>query len=67
LNEVKKIAKENRIKVVLFTGTNWCPACRQLDKSVISTPAWKEFVANEIRFFSFNIPSDRSRTPAGIK
>ena len=64
---VKKIALENRLRVVLFTGTKWCPACKHLDKSVISTPAWREFEANEIQFFLYNIPSDRSQTRAEIK
>jgi len=52
--------KSERIRVVLFTGTSWCPACKKLDSSVISKPAWKEFAENEIYFTSYDFPTDRS-------
>ncbi len=54
----------DRIRVLLFTGTEWCPACMNLESSVISTPAWKEFAAKEIRFLSVNIPADQSKAGA---
>ena len=59
--EVKNTPTEDRIRVLLFTGTEWCPACMQLESSVISTPAWKEFAAGEIRFLAVNIPADQSK------
>lgn len=64
---VKSVPKENRIKVVLFTGTEWCPACQQLDRGVISTPAWMEFASKEIQFRSFDFPADRSTMPASAQ
>jgi thiol:disulfide interchange protein len=58
---VKATPPAEKIRVILFTGTEWCPACKHLDSSVITNPAWREFAAQEIRFLSVDIPADRSR------
>ncbi len=63
---VKSIDAEQRIRVLLFTGTEWCPACQHLDSTVIGTKEWKEFAAGEIRFRAFDFPSDRSRIPEAV-
>ena len=64
---VKATAPLQKIRVILFTGTSWCPACQHLDASVISLPAWTEFAAKEIRFVKADIPVDRSTaTPADL-
>jgi thioredoxin-related protein len=60
---VKSVEQEQRIRVLLFTGTEWCPACKNLESSVINTPDWKEFTAKEIRFKAFDFPADRSAVP----
>lgn len=57
---VKATPPAEKIRVILFTGTQWCPACKHLDSSVIADPAWREFAAQEIRFLSIDIPADRS-------
>lgn len=63
---VETVAGEDRIRVLLFTGTEWCPACQHLDQSVIGTEEWKEFAGNEIRFRGFDFPVDRSRVPENV-
>ncbi len=60
---VKSVPMDQRVRVVLFTGTEWCPACVQLDKSVIGTAAWKEFASKEIQFRSLDFPVDKTRVP----
>lgn len=57
---VKTTPPAEKVRVILFTGTQWCPACKHLDSSVIADPAWREFAAREIRFLSIDIPADRS-------
>ena len=64
---VKSVAKEERIRVLLFTGTEWCPACKHLESTVIGTDEWKEFAAKEIRFRAFDFPSDRSGVPETVQ
>ncbi len=57
---VKDLPHGERLRVILFTGTTWCPACKTLDSSVISKDAWKEYAEKEIIFTSYDIPRDRS-------
>ncbi len=60
------VAEDEQIPVILFTGTDWCPACVNLDQSVIKTDQWKEFASKEIKFRSFDFPADRSQVPPEI-
>ena len=55
------VPDHRKIRVILFTGTEWCPACVNLDQAVIKTEDWQEFAKKEIRFNSFDFPVDRSR------
>lgn len=64
---VQTVPKDQRLRVVLFTGTEWCGACQHLDQSVIATPAWKEFAAKEIQFRAFDFAADRSKVPAAYQ
>lgn len=57
---VRSVPAGERIRVILFTGTEWCPPCRHLDQSVISTAPWKEFAAGEILFRMVDVPRDRA-------
>lgn len=63
---VRDVPRAERQKVILFTGTSWCGACRQLDQSVISKPAWKEFADREISFTVYDISSNPSATPENV-
>ena len=39
--------------VILLTGTDWCPYCIDLERSVISTEEWKKFAENEVIFQTY--------------
>lgn len=58
---VRQATPGKRIRVILVTGTEWCPACSHLDSSVIATPAWQEFANGELAFQKIDVPADRSR------
>jgi len=58
---MKTVAADQRIRVVLFTGTECYPACRHLDSTVIATAAWQEFANGELDFQKVDVPADRSR------
>jgi len=62
----RNVPESEQIPVILFTGTEWCPACVNLDKSVIKTDQWQEFADKEIKFRSFDFPADQSRVPPEI-
>jgi hypothetical protein len=63
---VKSVPEEERIRVLLFTGTEWCPASQHLESTVIGSDEWKEFAAKEIRFRAFDFPADRSGLPETV-
>ncbi len=58
---VRTASSDQRIRVILFTGTEWCPACVHLESSVIGTPAWQEFARAELAFQKVDVPADRNR------
>ncbi len=58
---VQQMPAAKRIRVILFTGTEWCGACQNLESSVMSTKAWQEFASGEISFQKVDVPADRSR------
>lgn len=64
---VKAVEESKKVRVLLFTGTEWCPACKALESEVISTPAWKDFAAREIQFRVFNFPADRSKVSPAMQ
>ena len=43
------VPMSERRKVILFTGSDWCPACIRLEKTVLKQKAWKDFEKNIIR------------------
>jgi thiol:disulfide interchange protein len=65
--QVKAVEESKKVRVLLFTGTEWCPACKTLESQVIATPAWKEFASREIQFRVFNFPADRSKVSAAMQ
>lgn len=62
---VQNVPGNQRVRVILFTGTEWCPACVQLDSGVIATKEWADFQRAEIAFQKVDVPADRSRLKEG--
>ncbi len=52
--------------VVLLTGTDWCPYCKDLERNVLQTGEWQTFANSEIVFESFEYPAMR-RPKSGVK
>lgn len=42
--------------LILFTGTNWCPACITLERQVLSKPVFAQAVGEKFVFFKAEIP-----------
>ncbi|MBS4163501.1 Uncharacterized protein PRO82_000804 [Candidatus Protochlamydia amoebophila] len=42
--------------LLLFTGTNWCPACMKLEKEVLTKPEFAQGVGNQFIFFKAEFP-----------
>jgi thioredoxin-related protein len=61
---VRSVPVGQRTREFLFTGTTWCGACQQLESSVISGEAWRQFSEQEILFLKYDIPADQGSAPA---
>ncbi|MEM6916647.1 MAG: thioredoxin family protein, partial [Verrucomicrobiota bacterium] len=61
------IPMADRPKVILFTGTSWCPACVQLQRNVLATSEWRKFSASEIRFQVYNVPRSSSQQTKAMR
>lgn len=42
--------------VILFTGTNWCPACMSLERRVLTHPEFKDAVGQKFIFLKAEFP-----------
>jgi thioredoxin-related protein len=42
---LKKAATENRMVLLEFTGSDWCPPCKRQAAEVFSQPAFEEFAS----------------------
>lgn len=46
----------NKPVVILFTGTNWCPACMKLEKEVLTQPEFARLVGSNFVFLKAEFP-----------
>lgn len=58
-------AKEGKDILILFTGSDWCPACKALDKAVLSTPEFKTETAKKYVPVLLDFPKEG--VPANLK
>jgi len=52
--------------LALFTGSDWCPWCKKLQKEVFSTEIFKEFAAANLVLFEADFPLEKT-LPAGLQ
>ena len=48
--EALLVRSQSEVKplLLLFTGSQWCPACEALNEAVFTQPEWQRFVEDEI-------------------
>lgn len=56
---LEQAAEENKLVLLNFTGSDWCPVCIQLDKDVFSTPAFKQFAAKNLILVEVDFPQGK--------
>lgn len=44
--------------LILFTGTNWCPACIKLERDVLTKPEFAQIVGDKFIFLKAEFPSN---------
>jgi thiol-disulfide isomerase/thioredoxin len=60
----KQVAAEKKLPVLLnFTGSDWCGACKLMDKEVFSKPAWTAYATNTMMLVWIDFPGDPTLVP----
>lgn len=54
-------AKENKAVLMDFTGSDWCPPCKQLKSKVLDTAAFKEYAAKKLVLLELDFPNDKKK------
>ena len=55
---VGKAKAEKKPILALFTGSDWCPPCQQLEKNVLLQPAFKEFAKKHLVTLFLDFPRE---------
>jgi thiol-disulfide isomerase/thioredoxin len=70
---LKKAASENRMVLLEFTGSDWCPPCKKQAEDVFAQPAFAEFasanlVPVKLEFLKYSKqPEEQIATNAAIR
>lgn len=60
LTDYKKAEEEakanNKSILINFTGSDWCPACVELQKEVFSTPEFQDYASKNLVFLEIDFP-----------
>jgi thiol:disulfide interchange protein len=56
--------QQNKLVLLDFTGSDWCPTCQLLEKEVFSTPSFKAFVAKHFIPVTIDAPVSKKLSPA---
>jgi protein disulfide-isomerase len=51
-----KASAESKPIFLYFTGSDWCPWCKQMDEQILSTPEFQQVLANKIIFVKIDFP-----------
>jgi thioredoxin-related protein len=51
-----KARAENRLLLMKFTGSDWCPPCMMLEKQVFSKPEFAEYAAKHLVLLELDFP-----------
>ena len=54
-------AKENKAVLMDFTGSDWCPPCKQLKSKVLDSTAFKEYAAKNLVLLELDFPNDKKK------
>ncbi len=61
-----RAAAEHKPVFLHFTGSDWCPACQELDRSILETTAFRNYAAQNLVFVEVDMPRSKSQ-PAEVK
>ena len=56
-------AKENKLMMLFFTGSDWCGWCIKLQNEVLKTPEFKNWAAENVVLVELDFPRNNLQTP----
>jgi protein disulfide-isomerase len=58
----ERAAKENKLVLLDFTGSDWCGLCIQLEKETFSKPEFQEFAGENLVFVKLDFPRRKEQS-----
>ena len=59
-----KAKAENKLVLLHFTGSDWCPPCQALDRQVLSTANFKAYADTNLVLVEVDFPRKKEQPPA---
>ncbi len=56
---LKKASKENKLVLLDFTGSNWCPWCIKLDQEIFSQKAFQDYAEKNLVLVLVDFPQGK--------
>ena len=56
----RQAAKENKLVLIDFTGSDWCSSCVRLRRTVLDAPAFREYAASRFVLMEVDLPRRKS-------
>lgn len=56
--------KEHKVLLLDFTGSDWCPACKELAKTVFASPEFATWANKNVVLVEVDFPNDKAQTAA---
>ena len=56
----RQAAKENKLVLIDFTGSDWCSSCVRLRRTVLDSPAFREFASSRFVLMEVDLPRRKS-------
>ncbi|HTB62644.1 MAG TPA: thioredoxin family protein [Opitutales bacterium] len=63
---VAQAQTEHKPIVLHFTGSDWCPACQELDENILDTSAFKDYAKKNLVFIDLDYPQHTAQ-PAELR
>jgi thioredoxin-related protein len=64
---IEKAKKENKPVLIFFTGSDWCPPCKQVDRTLFHADKFKDFSEANLVLYKADFPRSRYLVSAEAK
>ncbi len=61
---VTQAQKEHKVLLLDFTGSDWCPACMELAKTVFASPEFAAWANKNVVLVEVDFPNEKAQTAA---